>query len=123
MNDGTGQALTATARNTPVGPVLEFAGELELGNTPVLRVALHRALTTTPAPPVLVVDLAGVTFCDCTGVNILLQARIDAERRGTALHLARPTRIVARILEVTGTDQVIPVDRGDPAAALSIPAG
>ncbi|WP_371484751.1 hypothetical protein [Kitasatospora sp. NBC_00315] len=36
---------------------------------------------------------------------------------GAVLHLARPTRIVARMREITGADHVFPVDQDDPGAA------
>ncbi|MFJ1709536.1 STAS domain-containing protein [Kitasatospora sp. NPDC088346] len=45
----------------------------------------------------------------------LLQARTEAERQGVTLHLAHPTHPVARVLEITGADQVFPVDQEDPA--------
>ncbi|MFC9331866.1 STAS domain-containing protein [Kitasatospora sp. NPDC057015] len=83
----------------------------------------HRALAARPAPPRLVVDLAGVTFCDSTGLSTLLQSRIYAERQRTAVHLARPTHIVARVLEITGADQVFPIDSEVPAPAPRTGAG
>ncbi|MFF9646707.1 STAS domain-containing protein [Kitasatospora aureofaciens] len=45
-----------------------------------------------------------------TGLNALLPARIQAARQGTVVHLARPSDQVARLLELTGCDQVFPVD-------------
>ncbi|MFD7989747.1 STAS domain-containing protein [Kitasatospora indigofera] len=86
MSDTTRSPFTATVRDTPAGPVVEAAGEL-------------------------MVDLAAVTFCDSIGLRALLQARIEAERRGTTLRLANPTKAVARVLEITGTDRVFAVDR------------
>ncbi|WP_373311342.1 STAS domain-containing protein [Kitasatospora indigofera] len=72
---------------------------------------MHRALAARPAPAMLVVDLRAVTFCDSSGLNALLQARLDAERQDTPVHLARPTDNVARVLEMTGVDRVLPVDQ------------
>ncbi|MFD0264891.1 hypothetical protein ACFVH7_42290 [Kitasatospora indigofera] len=43
-----------------------------------------------------------------------MQARLDAERQDTVIRLARPTDIVTLVLEITGTDQVLPVDSDVP---------
>ncbi|MFD0264889.1 STAS domain-containing protein [Kitasatospora indigofera] len=72
-------------------------------------------MAARPAPQILVVDLAGVTFCDSAGLNTLLQARREAERQDTVIRLARPSDIVTRLLEMTGVDQLFPVDRVVPA--------
>ncbi|WP_043478046.1 STAS domain-containing protein [Kitasatospora sp. MBT66] len=108
--------FAVTVRESLAGPVLECSGELDLDQVPVLHAALHRALAVRPAPPMLLVDLGGVTFMDSTGLNALLLARIEAARAGTTVHLARPSHIVARLLEITGTDQVFPIDPDVPAA-------
>ena len=76
---------------------------------------MHRVLAIRPAPAVLVIDLGAVTFCDSTGLGTLLRARDDAAHQGAALHLAHPTRIVARLLEITGADQVFTIDPDLPA--------
>ncbi|MCX5215830.1 STAS domain-containing protein [Kitasatospora sp. NBC_00240] len=106
-----GPPFTATVRDTPIGPVVEAAGELDLAGAPILHTAIHRALASRPASPKLVIDLAAVTFCDSTGIDALLLARTEAGRQGVTLHLAHPTHAVARVLEITGTDRMIPVDR------------
>ncbi|GHH81982.1 anti-sigma factor antagonist [Kitasatospora indigofera] len=123
MTAGAAGRFTATVRECLAGPVVEAAGELDHDSAPQLRAVLRRALAVRPAPAMLVVDLAGITFCDSSGLNTLLQARLDAERQDTAFHLARPTDIVARVLEITGTDQVFPVDQVVPAVVPRHGAG
>ncbi|MFD9597130.1 STAS domain-containing protein [Kitasatospora sp. NPDC059973] len=94
---------------------MECSGELDLDQVPRLDAALRDTLAVRSAPPVLLVDLGAVTFMDSTGLNALPRARIEAERQGTTLHLARPSASVARILELTGADHVFPVDPHVPA--------
>jgi anti-anti-sigma factor len=65
----------------------------------------------------LIVELSGVDFMDCAGVQMLLAVRAAAAARGSLLVLACPQPIVARVLSVTGADAVIPV-AGSVAAAL-----
>ncbi|WP_329493011.1 STAS domain-containing protein [Kitasatospora herbaricolor] len=60
------------------------------------------------------IDLAGVTFCDSSGLDALLGARIETGRQGLTLDLARPAHAVARLLEITGADKVFPIDPGIP---------
>ncbi|MET9617517.1 STAS domain-containing protein [Kitasatospora indigofera] len=113
---------TATVRGTPASPFVEAAGELEHDSAPHLQTVLRRSLAVRPVLPVLVVDLAGVTFFDSSGLNTLVQARLDAERQDTAVHLARPSDIVMRVLEITGVDQAFPVDKDVPTGPHT-PAG
>ena len=50
----------------------------------------------------LVIDVAGVTFCDSSGVHALLRARDAAHRRGVAFVITNPSGITRRTLEITG---------------------
>ena len=84
--------------------VCRLAGDLDLGSLAPVRVALQRALA--PRAPLLVVDLAGVEFCDSSGLNLLLQARLDAEAVGVTMRLAALTAPVARVFELTGAGAV-----------------
>ncbi|MFE4600114.1 STAS domain-containing protein [Kitasatospora indigofera] len=102
--------FTTTVKATTTGPASEATGELDLDAAPILHAALRRALMTGPPGTILIIDLAGVTFCDSSGLNALLLARMAAERAGRTLHLARPSHAVARLLKITGADKVFPVD-------------
>ncbi|MFD5918742.1 STAS domain-containing protein [Kitasatospora sp. NPDC058201] len=115
--------FTATVCPAFEGPVLECAGDLDLGTVPLLDAALHRALASCPAPPLLVVDLAAVTFMDSSGLNALLRARLLAAGAGAEVRLVRPPRQVARLLEMTGADRVFAVDPDVPTEAAPGPAG
>ncbi|MFF1796448.1 STAS domain-containing protein [Kitasatospora sp. NPDC058263] len=72
---------------------------------------MNRAIVVQPAPLTLVVDLGAVTFTDSAGLNMLL-ARTEADRRGIAVRLARPSRSAARALEITGCGPGVTVRRG-----------
>src|SRR5690349_13544462 len=77
--------------------VLEVDGEIDMSTAEQLRVALEEALATDPT---LVVDMAGVTFCDAAGLRGVLQAAASLDGRGplTLVHAAR----VTRLLELVG---------------------
>ncbi|MFB7508331.1 STAS domain-containing protein, partial [Streptomyces broussonetiae] len=64
--------------------VVTVVGELDVVTAAELRAALQQAVTTYPRT---VVDLAGVAFCDCTGLSALLAASRRARERGAVLWL------------------------------------
>lgn len=57
----------------------------------------------------LVVDCSGLEFCDSTGLNVLLGARLKAEAAGGGVHLAAMKPAVARVFEITGAEAVFTV--------------
>lgn len=55
------------------------------------------------------IDCSRLEFCDSTGLNVLLSARLRAEAEGGAVHLAAMRPTVARVLEITGAEAVFTV--------------
>jgi anti-sigma B factor antagonist len=93
-----------------------LAGEIDLYTAP--RLAEELAAAMGPGHPAqIVVDMAGVEFCDSTGMNVLLAAHRQACEQGGALALAQPRAAVRKILEVTGLRSVFTVH--DDLAALT----
>jgi anti-anti-sigma factor len=82
-------------------PVLQVDGEIDMSTAEQLRIALENALA---ADPTVVVDMAGVTFCDAAGLRVLLQAAASLNGTGplTLLNAAR----VKRLLEIVGMRDV-----------------
>ncbi|MGW4895953.1 STAS domain-containing protein [Kitasatospora sp. NPDC004240] len=118
--DGTGPRLTVSVRQAGDTRVVSPAGEIDHDTADELRGALLR-----PAPPGSVrvlVDFAEVGFCDSTGLNILLRARLAAEEDGLRLEVAGLRPAVARLFDITGADTVLRV-HPDLAAALVRPHG
>jgi anti-sigma B factor antagonist len=60
-------------RDVPGGIVVALTGELDVATAPALD-GYFRTLASRSGLRV-VVDLSGLTFCDCSGVNALLRAR------------------------------------------------
>ena len=87
--------------------VCRIVGDLDLDTVGAARAALDRALASRA--PVLVVDLSGVGFCDSSGLNLLLQARYDAEAAGVTIRLAALASAVARVFELTGMAAVFSI--------------
>jgi anti-anti-sigma factor len=88
----TGTPFSVTTRTTGAGAVVTVEGELDVATAPRLRAEVA-ALVLKPGQ-VLVVDLAGVTFCDSSGISALIAARNVAEAAGAAVALAAlPARL------------------------------
>jgi anti-sigma B factor antagonist len=86
------------------GVVVIVHGELDLCTAPDLERALGDMISRYPD---VVLDLSGLEFCDCYGLNLLLRANRRAAERGARLRLARPLAPgLARLLALTGTRSV-----------------
>jgi anti-sigma B factor antagonist len=92
--------------------VVTATGELDLYTAPRLQAALAGLLRGDVDR--IVVDLAGVEFCDSTGMNVLLSAMKRIKEQGGSLELAAPRPAVKRILQVTGRDGVFTVSDAAP---------
>ncbi|MER5778273.1 STAS domain-containing protein [Streptomyces sp. NPDC002039] len=99
--------LTITTRGAATGPVLEITGDLDHATAPELRRTVDGLALT--AGQLLLLDLAGLEFCDSSGISILLAARNLAIRQGADLALAAVPANTARILRVVGLDSVFTI--------------
>ncbi|WP_086690186.1 STAS domain-containing protein [Streptomyces recifensis] len=75
-------------------------GELDLVSGDRIRARLVDALTASPHR--LELDLSGVSFCDCAGLNVLLELRHRAVRQGKAVIIEAVSPAVDRLLDLTG---------------------
>jgi anti-anti-sigma factor len=57
--------------------------------------------------PELVLDLSGVSFMDCAGINLLLATRRRARLAGGWLQVINAAPAVSRIIALTGLRQVL----------------
>lgn len=87
--------------------VVTPAGELDHHTADLLREPLEECLARGFKR--LVIDCSGLEFCDSTGLNVLLGARLKADAAGGGVHLAGMRSMVARVFEITGADAVFAV--------------
>ncbi|MFI6587754.1 STAS domain-containing protein [Embleya sp. NPDC050493] len=106
--------LTITSRDAATGPVLEITGDLDHATAPRLRVAVDGL--TLAAGQLLVLDLAGLRFCDSSGITVLLAARNLAIEQDGGLALAAVPDNTARILRIVGLDRVFTIHPHAPAS-------
>ncbi|MFD9909163.1 STAS domain-containing protein [Streptomyces sp. NPDC059063] len=99
--------LLVEVRNEGRSAVVTPAGELDHHTADLLREPLEDCVTQGFSR--LVVDCSRLEFCDSTGLNVLLGARLKAEAAGGGVHLAGMQPVVARVFEITGADAVFTV--------------
>jgi anti-sigma B factor antagonist len=92
--------LRFSARRTDGYTIATLTGELDVACSPVLREQLLGVLT--PRTSRLVVDLSKVTFCDASGLAVLLSTGRRASLLGGALRLAAPAPVVVAALRMSG---------------------
>jgi anti-anti-sigma factor len=101
------QPFSVTVSKDGDRATLELRGELDMSGTDRLRVALEQA--EEPPSGLLVLDLSKLDFIDSTGLEVLLRAARRAHDSGRRLIVARPSRYVRRLLEMTAIDQTLDV--------------
>jgi anti-sigma B factor antagonist len=104
----------------PRALVAVVTGELDFGTTP----RLAEALRDEPPPGASVVlDLAGVEFCDSSALGTMIAIYKVAAKTGGRLFLTGVNRQVASAISVTSLDQLFQVRPDVPAALAEIGAG
>lgn len=83
--------------------VLAVRGEIDAASAPVLREAVER-VQALEVP--VVIDLAGVTFMDSSGLSVLVEATLRAGDAASVC-VRNASEQVLRVLEVTGLDSLI----------------
>ncbi|MFF3096867.1 STAS domain-containing protein [Streptomyces cyaneofuscatus] len=99
--------LQVEARTEGHSEVVTPVGELDHHTADLLREPLESAVEQGRSR--LVVDCSRLDFCDSTGLNVLLGARLKAEAGGGEVHLAGMQPVVARVFEITGAEAVFTV--------------
>ncbi|MCP9946798.1 STAS domain-containing protein [Streptomyces somaliensis] len=94
--------------------VIALSGEFDITTAPAVRT---RALDLIAnGHPDLIADLAGITFCDSSGLGALVGIwRCAKEADGTLTLAAIPDRL-SRLLSVTGMDTFLPTHTSADAA-------
>ncbi|RSM36332.1 anti-sigma factor antagonist [Amycolatopsis balhimycina DSM 5908] len=112
--------FSATTHPAGTGPVVTVLGEVDVATAPRLRAEIG-ALTLGPGQ-LLVIDLAGVTFCDSSGISALIAARNLAEEAGAGVALAAVPARLSRTFALIGLGDFFPAYASAEEAIASHPA-
>lgn len=107
--------------------VVSVSGEVDVATCGLLRGALLRVVTDENYRG-LVVNLAGVTFIDSTGIGVLVGVWRRVRATDGGLTVAMPSRQVQSVLNATGLTKVLSVYGNEEDAVQgclrrSMPAG
>ena len=98
-----------TLRQTPTpeqdGCRLEVEGELDVATVPEFRRAIGSLLGTGCRR--IVVDLAGTTFLDSSGLGALVWAFHRLHSAGGVLEVENPDERIAQVMKITGVDRLL----------------
>jgi anti-anti-sigma factor len=82
--------------------IVTINGEIDIARTPALREQLLGLLR--PGASRLVIDLSGVTFCDASGLAVLVGVARRVGLLDGILRLAAPAPLMSTVLRLTGLD-------------------
>lgn len=103
--------LTASITVHDSGPqpytLVELAGDADVTGSEELHSVL--AARTQERPGLLIIEMSALRYMDSTALQAIVRANLALSRDGGRLVLVRPHDIVARVLEMTEVDQMVPV--------------
>jgi anti-anti-sigma factor len=88
-----------------VPAVAEVSGELDIASASWLRETLLLAIRRHG--PAICVDLQGVTFLDCSGINALLATARRARLEGGGMRVLSPSAPARRVIGLLGLQNVL----------------
>ncbi len=92
--------LSITVQRAPDEVVIALAGEIDVLTVTELAAVVNDLL---PDPPLrIMLDMAGVTFCDSQGLGTLVVLSRKAQHAQSMLLLANVGEFLMRVLDITG---------------------
>lgn len=102
----TDRTLTVVHHEGPQGVVvMTVTGELDQHTAPELTKAV-RDVPFTPDRPTII-DLNGLTFCDSTGITVLVMAYQRAKKQDSGLVIAGLDSHLMSVFRIVGLDQIL----------------
>lgn len=93
--------LNIVVERTAAEAVVKLAGEIDMSTVQRLSKVVADMLGSEP-PPRVVLDLAGVTFCDSQGLGTLVVLSRKATMAQSHLVLVNVGDFLLRVLDITG---------------------
>ncbi len=82
--------------------VFHLAGEIDVLTVTKLSAMVNEVLQESELPARIVLDMAGVTFCDSQGLGTLVVLSRKAQHARAVLSLANVGDFLMRVLDITG---------------------
>ena len=94
---------------------LAIEGEIDVSNVDEFGRRVAECLH--PSCQVLIMDMAGLTFIDSSGLRVIVDALKRMRERDGKLLIENPPAILQRIVEVSGLTEFLGMTGGDPGSA------
>ena len=105
VETSTGLELSVLSRSTHT--LLRVRGEIDVATAPGVRERLFGLLRSGMG--LVIVDLSGVSFCDASGLGVLVGGHRRALMLGVTLRLTAASPALARLLRIHGLDRVLTI--------------
>jgi anti-anti-sigma factor len=105
--------LAITVRRSPGEAVVQLTGEIDMLTSTRLADMVNELLAEPP--PRIVLDLAGVTFCDSQGLGTLVVLSRKATTKQSVLVLTNVGDFLLRVLDITGLRSALMISNESPA--------
>jgi anti-sigma B factor antagonist len=99
--------LTVEETRAGSDAVVALTGEIDMATAAELRAAAARGMQTAGR---VVLDFAGVTFCDSQGLSTLIALNRQASQAGRQLVLVNIGDFMGRLLDITGLRSAFEVE-------------
>jgi stage II sporulation protein AA (anti-sigma F factor antagonist) len=98
--DSTSTALLIDIAEGPARIDVTIRGELDAHSAVQFEQEAAEALADRDDLETMVLDLAGITFIDSSGLRALLRLQETCDERGGILFVRRPSDVVSRIIDL-----------------------
>jgi anti-sigma B factor antagonist len=105
--DLTSDGLTVQVDQGDDPLVIRAFGEVDIASARTLEESLRQVLGRDHSS--IILDLAGVSFIDSTGLRVLLWAVAHSRENGDRLRIRCGSAAVCRVIEVTGLERSLPL--------------
>jgi anti-sigma B factor antagonist len=99
-------ALVADPQHLPA-VVIALPAEIDMANAD--RVGQQLGSACTPGIRTVIADMTATTFCDSSGISMLVRTHKQAAANKTQLRLVVPSTTVLRALTLVGLDDLLPI--------------
>ena len=126
---GMTMTMEYTTRQSNDVTILDLTGRLSLGEAVAFGPGSGLILSETVRELAkkgrknILLNLAGVTYVDSSGVGQLVGAMTSARRQGVSLKLLRPNRQVLDLLKMSKLDTVFDISEDEATAVASFNRG
>jgi anti-anti-sigma factor len=103
-------SLTIQCTTTATRYVLSLEGVIDLQSRDALRLEADRVFDALTPQTELVIDLAGVTFIDSSGLGILVEFMNRGTATGTRVIMRDPSGPVTTLFSLTALDRAFTIE-------------